>query len=108
MNIYVGNLSHEITENELCREFAVFGEVVSVKIMNDKYISSGQKRCYGYVLMALKSDGAKAITELNEKKLKNRVINVVEALPLTKYVPDKHFPSTKNARFKSKTRERWK
>jgi RNA recognition motif-containing protein len=51
MNIYVGNLPLEMTEEELRGEFVSFGEVTSVTIMNDKYIGSGQPRCYGYVEM---------------------------------------------------------
>jgi len=83
MNIYVGNLPLEITENELWQEFMSFGEVISVTIMNDKYIGSGQPRGYGYVEMASKSEGATAIASLEGKKLRNRVVNVVEALPLS-------------------------
>jgi RNA recognition motif-containing protein len=83
MNIYVGNLSLETTEDELRKEFAEFGEVISVTIMSDKYIGSGQPRGYGYVEMASKSEGATAIAILEGKKLRDRVINVVEALPLS-------------------------
>jgi cold-inducible RNA-binding protein len=83
MNIYVGNLSLETTEDELRREFMEFGEVISVTIMNDKYIGSGQPRGYGYVEMASKSEGEAAIANLEGKKLRNRVVNVVEALPLS-------------------------
>jgi len=75
MNIYVGNLSLEMTKDELRKEFTEFGEVISVTIMDDKYIGSGQPRSYGYVEMASKSEGTTAIN--------NRVINVVEALPLS-------------------------
>ncbi len=83
MNVYVGNLSLEMTEDELRREFTEFGEVISVTIMNDKYIGSGQPRGYGYVEMASKSEGAAAIDSLDGKKLRNRVVNVVEALTLS-------------------------
>ena len=83
MNIYVGNISLETTEDELRREFTEFGEVKSVTIMNDKYIGSGQTRGYGYVEMASKSEGAAAIANLEGKKMRNRVINIVEALPLS-------------------------
>ena len=83
MNIYVGNLSLETTEDELRKEFTEFGEVISVTIMNDKYIGSGQPRGYGYVEMALKSEGTTAIANLEGKKLRDRVVNVVEALPLS-------------------------
>jgi len=83
MNIYVGNLSLETTEDELRKEFTEFGEVISVTIMNDKYIGSGQPRGYGYVEMASKSEGATAIAHIEGKKLRNRVVNVVGALPLS-------------------------
>jgi|SRR3989304_1016477 len=83
MNIYVGNLALEVTEDELRQEFMAFGEVASVTIMNDKYIGSGQTRGYGFVEMTLKSAGATAIANLNGKKLKSRVVDIVEALPLS-------------------------
>jgi RNA recognition motif-containing protein len=83
MNIYVGNLSLEVTEDELRKEFTVFGEVISVTIMNDKYIGSGQPRGYGFVEMTSKSEGTTAIASLKGKKLGNRVVDVVEALPLS-------------------------
>jgi cold-inducible RNA-binding protein len=86
MNIYVGNLSLETSEDELRKEFIIFGEVLSVTIMNDRYIGSGQPRGYGYVEMASKSEGATAIANLEGKILRDKVINVVEALPLS----DKH------------------
>ncbi len=83
MNIYVGNLSLEMTEDELRKEFAEFGEVISVTIMNDKYIGSGQSKGYAFVEMASKSEGSTAIDNLEGKKLRDRVVNVVEALPLS-------------------------
>jgi len=83
MNIYVGNLSLDVTEEELRQEFMAFGAVISVVIMNDKYIGSGQTRGYGFVEIASKSEGEAAITSLKGKKLKSLVIDVVEALPLS-------------------------
>src|SRR3972149_5401686 len=83
MNIYVGNLSLEVTEDELKKEFLVYGKVASVTMMNDKYIGSGQPRGYGYVEMSLKSEGTTAIANLQGKKLKERIVEVVEALPLS-------------------------
>ncbi len=83
MNIYVGNLSLETTGDELRTEFTQFGEVISVTIMDDRYIGSGQPRGYGYVEMASKSEGATAIANLDGKKLRNRIVTVVEALPLS-------------------------
>ena len=83
MNIYVGNLALETTEDELRREFTECGEVISVTVMNDKYIGSGQPRGYGFVEMPSKSEGATAIANIAGKKLKNRVVYAVQALPLS-------------------------
>jgi len=84
MNIYVGNLTLGITEVELRQEFAPFGEVLSVSIMDDKYIGSGQTRGYAFVEMPSESEGQAAIAGLKGKKLGNRLIEVVKALPLDK------------------------
>ena len=83
MNIYVGNLSLEVTEEELKREFVAYGEVATVTIMNDKYIGSGQSKGYGFVEMPSQSEGEAAVARLNGKTLRRMTINVVEALPLS-------------------------
>jgi RNA recognition motif-containing protein len=83
VNIYVGNLPLEVTEDELRRKFTVFGEVVSVAIMNDKYIGSGQPRGYAFVEMLSQSEGKAAIAALNDETLRDMTINVIEALPLS-------------------------
>ena len=106
MNIYVGNLSLEVTEEELRREFMAFGEVVSVMIMNDKYIGSGQQRGYGFVEMPSQSEGKAAIDNLNEKTLKHMTINVVEALSLSDH-KNKGFPHSRKPSHSSvRVRER--
>ena len=81
MNIYVGNLSLEVTEEELRREFMAFGEVTSVSIITDKI--SGRPKGFGFVEMASKSEGEAAITGLNGKTIKERTIVVNEARPRT-------------------------
>ena len=106
MNIYVGNLSLEVTEEELRREFMVFGEVISVSIMNDRYIGSGQLRGYGFVEMTSKSQGEAAIADLNEKTLKHMTINVVEALPLSDNKDKGFLHSRKPSHFSARVRER--
>ncbi len=83
MNIYVGNLPLEITEDALRQEFTVFGQVLSVSVMSNKYIGSGQPWGYGFVEMASKPEGEAAIASLKGKRLGDRLINVVEALPLS-------------------------
>ncbi len=84
MNIYVGNLSLDVTEEVIRQTFAPFGVVLSVKMMNDKYIGSGQLKGYGFVEMASISEGQAAINGLNHSTVYNREINVVEALPLNR------------------------
>jgi len=79
MKIYVGNLSYDMTEDELKQEFATYGEVSSVDILNDKV--SGQPRGFGFVEMASKSEGEAAIAGLNGKMLRERSIVVNEARP---------------------------
>lgn len=83
VNIYVGNLSPEITQEELRREFVAFGEVMSVTIMNNDDISSGRSRGYGYVEMASKSESRVAIANLDGKEMAGCVVKVIEALPLS-------------------------
>ncbi len=79
MKIYVGNLSSEVTEEELRQEFEAFGEVTSVNIITDKY--SGRPRGFGFVEMSSVSEGQAAITGLNGKTLKERTLNVNAARP---------------------------
>jgi RNA recognition motif-containing protein len=79
MKIYVGNLSYDVTEEELRQEFLAFGKVESVDIITDKY--SGQPKGFGFVEMPLVSEGQAAITALNGKILKDRTLNVNAARP---------------------------
>jgi RNA recognition motif-containing protein len=81
MNIYVGNLSREATEDDLKQAFAAFGQVTSAAIIKDKF--SGESRGFGFVEMASKEEGQAAITGLNGKDLKGRTLNVNEARPRT-------------------------
>ena len=79
MKIYVGNLSFDVTEEELRQEFAAFGKVESANIITDKY--SGRPKGFAFVEMASKSEGEAAIAGLNGKNLKERTIVVNEARP---------------------------
>lgn len=106
MNIYVGNLSLEMTEDELRKEFVAFGKVISVIMMNDEYIGSGQTRGYGYVEMSSKSDGEDAISRLNGKSLRGRAIDIVEALPLSDKKGMQSFIGKKVNRIYGKARKR--
>ena len=79
MNIYVGNLSYEVAEDDLQQAFEAFGEVTSVNIIKDRW--SGQSRGFGFVEMPTKAQAQSAIEGLNGKELKGRKLNVSEARP---------------------------
>ena len=79
MNIYVGNLAHEVTEEELRQAFEAFGQITSVNIIKDRY--SGDSRGFGFVEMATKSEAQAAINGLNGTSLKERTLSVSEAKP---------------------------
>jgi RNA recognition motif-containing protein len=83
VNIYVGNLWPDVTEQELRLEFSAFGEVASVIVISDRLSRRGQTAGYGYVEMVSKIAGAAAIAGLNGKRLKGLPISVIEALPLS-------------------------
>jgi cold-inducible RNA-binding protein len=102
INIYVGNLSLQMTEDELRNEFTVFGEVVSVTIIDDKYAGSGQQRRYAYVEMASRSEGETAIANLEGKRMGNVIVNVIKALPLSNKHVNKHGAGSLNIRGNSR------
>jgi len=106
MNIFVCNLSLEVTEEELRREFIAFGEVISVTIMNDKHIGSGQSRGYGFVEMPLQSEGQAAITALNGKTLRGRTIDVIQALALSKNRGTGSYDDKRGGCFSSRVRQK--
>ena len=81
MKIYVGNLSYEVTEEDLRLALEPFGQIESVTIIKDK--QSGQSKGFGFVEMASKAEGQVAIEGLNGKELKGRTLNVNEARPRT-------------------------
>jgi len=79
MNIYVGNLARETTEEELRQAFEAFGQVTSAAIIKDKY--SGESRGFGFVEMPNTAEAQAAIAGLNGKELGGRTLNVNEARP---------------------------
>jgi len=81
MRIYVGNLSYDVSEEELQQEFMAYGEVTSASILTDRI--SGRPKGFGFVEMASKSEAEAAIEGLNGKTLKERTIVVNEARPRT-------------------------
>ena len=81
MNIYVGNLSYSVTEENLRQAFETFGQVSSARIVKDKY--SGQPRGFGFVEMPDQAEAQTAIKDLNGKELLGQQMNVNEARPRT-------------------------
>ncbi|OQY29823.1 MAG: RNA-binding protein [Candidatus Cloacimonetes bacterium 4572_55] len=81
MNIYMGNLSYEVTEEDLRSAIEEFGQIESITIIKDKY--SGQSKGFGFVEMSSKSEGQAVIDGLNGRELKGRALNVNEARPRT-------------------------
>ena len=79
MKIYVGNMSYEVTEEDLRVTFGQFGQVESATIIKDR--DSGQSKGFGFVEMSSKDEGQAAINDLNGKELKGRTLNVNEARP---------------------------
>ena len=79
MNIYVGNLSPEATEEDLRQAFEAFGQVETVTIIRDR--DTGQSRGFGFVGMPSETEAKTAITEMNGKDLKGQTVNVEEGRP---------------------------
>ncbi|OGR28371.1 MAG: RNA-binding protein [Desulfobacterales bacterium RIFOXYA12_FULL_46_15] len=81
MKLYLGNLSYEVTEDDLRQALEPFGQVESVTILKDR--DSGRPKGFGFAEMASKAEGQAAIEGLNGKELKGRALNVNEARPRT-------------------------
>lgn len=81
MNIYVGNLSKEVSDQDLQNLFAEYGSIKSVKVIRDLF--SGESKGFGFIEMPGVSEAQKAINELNTKELKGKKLVVNEARPKT-------------------------
>jgi RNA recognition motif-containing protein len=81
MNIYVGNVSRETTEDDLRQAFEAFGQVESASVIKDRF--TGESRGFGFVEMPSKDEAQAAITGMNGKDLMGRALNVNEARPRT-------------------------
>jgi RNA recognition motif-containing protein len=79
MNIYVGNLSWDVSEDDLKEAFEAHGQVSSCNIITDKY--TGRSRGFGFVEMSVDDEARAAIEALNNTELKGRAMNVNEARP---------------------------
>jgi RNA recognition motif-containing protein len=77
MNVYIGNLPRDITDEELRKAFEAFGEVTSTTIIKDKF--SGEPRGFGFVEMQVNAEAQAAIAGLNGTQLKGQTLIVNEA-----------------------------
>lgn len=77
--LYVGNLSYSTNEDELRRQFEVYGEVVSATVIKDR--ETGRSKGFGFVEFADEDAGRDAIVALNEREIDGRPIKVSEARP---------------------------
>ena len=83
MNIYVGNLARQTTEEDLQKAFEACGAVRSVNIIKDRF--SGESRGFGFVEMPASQEAQKAIDEVNGTDLMGRTISVNQARPRTEH-----------------------
>jgi RNA recognition motif-containing protein len=85
MNIFVGNLSYQVTENELREAFESAGQVSSVNLIKDR--STGNSKGFGFIDMPVRDEALSAIEKLDGKSLRGRQIKVNEARPRTSPAP---------------------
>jgi RNA recognition motif-containing protein len=79
MNIYIGNMSFDTTEDQLRQAFEGYGEVTAVKVITDR--DSGNSKGFGFVEMSANDEATAAISGLNGQDLNGRALNVNEAKP---------------------------
>jgi len=79
MNIYVGNLDYQLTEDNLKAAFQAYGDVESVRIITDR--DTGRPKGFGFIEMPEKEEALKAIEALNGTELGGRKITVNESRP---------------------------
>lgn len=81
MNIYVGNLAKDVTDDDLQGLFSAYGNITRVKVIKDMF--SGESKGFGFVEMPGATEAQKAINELNTQELKGKKLVVNEARPKT-------------------------
>ena len=97
-NIFVGNLSFQITETELRTAFERYGEVLNVRMMTDR--ETGRARGFAFVEMADAEQADRAISEMNGTSLDGRALTVNEARPKG----ERSFPSNNHRGFEQNDR----
>ena len=79
MNLYISNLSYNISDEDLRQLFADYGEITSAKVIMDR--QTGRSRGCGFVELSDDELAKKAIEELNQASYDGKVINITEARP---------------------------
>ena len=79
MNLYISNLSYNISDEDLRQLFADYGEITSAKVIMDR--ETGRSRGFGFVELSDDELAKKAIEELNQASYDGKVINITEARP---------------------------
>lgn len=79
MNLYISNLSYNISDADLRQLFADYGEITSAKVIMDR--ETGRSRGFGFVELSDDELAKKAIEELNQASYDGKVINITEARP---------------------------
>jgi RNA recognition motif-containing protein len=87
MNIYIGNISQEVTEDDLKTAFEAYGKVEIVNVIKDKY--TGRSKGFGFVEMPDNAEAQSAITGLNGKEFKGKALTVNTAKPRTENSPSR-------------------
>lgn len=84
-SIYVGNLAHAATEDDVREAFEAYGKVASVSIIKDR--ETGRPRGFAFVEMSDPTEANEAISQMNLKEIKGRAVTVNEARPKTERPP---------------------
>ena len=77
VEIYVGNLSYDMTEDQLRKEFEAYGKVNSARIVTNRY--NGKSKGFGFVQMPVREEAEKAVAALNDKEILGRKMTCNEA-----------------------------
>ncbi len=77
VEIYVGNLSYDMTEDQLRKEFEAYGKVNSARLITNRF--NGKSKGYGFVQMPVREEAEKAVAALNDKEIMGRKMRCNEA-----------------------------
>ncbi|MDZ7333131.1 MAG: RNA-binding protein [candidate division KSB1 bacterium] len=100
MNLYIGNLSEKVTDDDLRQTFETYGEVSSAKVITDRYTKAS--RGFGFVEMPVQQDALTAMDELNNTELKGKRIVVNEARQRTDKRRDSSSPGRRNSTWQNR------